>query len=75
MVLHRYVGIAMGLLMLVWFLSGIVMLFVHWPEVTDEELIRLGDMPRAEATAILEARLPALMAEFKAAVESLGFVY
>ena len=37
MVLHRYVGIVMGLLMLLWFLSGIVMLFVHWPEVTDEE--------------------------------------
>ncbi|MBU1376978.1 MAG: PepSY domain-containing protein [Alphaproteobacteria bacterium] len=35
--LHRYVGIVMGLLMLLWFLSGIVMLFVHWPEVTDEE--------------------------------------
>lgn len=36
-VLHRYVGIVMGLLMLVWFLSGIVMLFVRWPEVTDHE--------------------------------------
>jgi len=36
-VTHRYVGIVMGLLMLVWFLSGVVMLFVHWPEVTDEE--------------------------------------
>ena len=37
MVVHRYVGIVMGLLMLVWFLSGVVMLFVHWPAVTDEE--------------------------------------
>lgn len=37
MVTHRYVGIVMGLLMLLWFASGIVMLFVHWPEVTDEE--------------------------------------
>lgn len=36
-VLHRYVGIVMGLLMLLWFLSGVVMLFVHWPEVTDKE--------------------------------------
>ena len=26
----------MGLLMLLWFASGIVMLFVHWPEVSDE---------------------------------------
>lgn len=37
MVLHRYVGIVMGLLMLLWFVSGVVMLFVHWPEVTDAE--------------------------------------
>lgn len=36
-VLHRYVGVAVGLLMLLWFASGVVMLFVHWPEVTDEE--------------------------------------
>jgi hypothetical protein len=36
-VLHRYIGIVMGLLMLLWFLSGIAMLFVHWPEVTDAE--------------------------------------
>ena len=37
MVTHRYVGLVMGLLMLAWFASGMVMLFVHWPEVTDEE--------------------------------------
>lgn len=37
MVTHRYVGIVMGLLMLLWFLSGVVMLFVHWPEVSEEE--------------------------------------
>jgi len=36
-VVHRYVGIAVGLLMLLWFVSGVVMLFVHWPEVTEEE--------------------------------------
>ena len=37
MVTHRYVGVVMGLLMLMWFLSGVVMLFVHWPEVRDED--------------------------------------
>jgi hypothetical protein len=46
-----------------------------WPDATDAELIALADMPRAEAEAILLARLPALVAEFKSAVESLGFVY
>ena len=42
-----------------------------WPEATDEELC----LPPDELTAKLEARLPKLMEEFKAAVESLGFVY
>jgi hypothetical protein len=27
-ILHRYLGIAVGLLMLIWFLSGIVMMYV-----------------------------------------------
>lgn len=40
-----------------------------WPEATDEELTAPGLAER------LQARLPALMAEFKKAVESLGFVY
>ncbi|WP_293682319.1 hypothetical protein [uncultured Phenylobacterium sp.] len=37
MIVHRYVGVVMGLLMLVWFASGVAMLFVHWPEVTEAE--------------------------------------
>jgi hypothetical protein len=36
-VTHRYLGIVVGLLMLVWFASGVVMLFVHWPELTEDE--------------------------------------
>ncbi len=40
-----------------------------WPEATDEDLTAPGLKER------LEARLPALMIEFKAAVESLGLVY
>lgn len=40
-----------------------------WPEATDEELTAPGLEQR------LADRLPALMAEFKAAVESLGFTY
>ena len=36
-VTHRYVGVVIGLMMLLWFASGVVMLFVHWPEVTDKE--------------------------------------
>ncbi len=40
-----------------------------WPDATDEDLTAPGLEDR------LLARLPALMAEFKAAVESLGFTY
>lgn len=43
MVTHRYVGIVLGLLMLVWFVSGIGMLFIRWPEVSDEQ--RLAGLP------------------------------
>ena len=42
-----------------------------WPEATDEQLTK---EPEALRAALLE-RLPALMLEFKAAVESLGFKY
>ena len=42
-----------------------------WPEATDAELMQEPEQLRA----VLVARLPALMAEFKTAVESLGFTY
>ena len=34
---HRYVGIAVGLLMAMWCLSGIVMMYVPYPQLTDEQ--------------------------------------
>lgn len=34
---HRYVGIAIGWLMLVWCLSGLVMLYVEYPELGERE--------------------------------------
>lgn len=42
-----------------------------WPEATDEQL----SATRAELEAVLIARLPALMAEFKAAMIGAGFVW
>lgn len=42
-----------------------------WPEATDEELCA----PRAELEAALRARLPALLAEFRAAMDSCGFIW
>lgn len=37
---HRYLGVAVGLLMLVWFLSGIVMMYVGFPELSREDRLR-----------------------------------
>jgi uncharacterized iron-regulated membrane protein len=39
-VLHRYLGVAVGLLMVMWFASGIVMMYVGLPRVTDEQRAR-----------------------------------
>jgi hypothetical protein len=38
-VFHRYLGIAVGILMLVWFASGIVMMYVGFPRLTEQERV------------------------------------
>lgn len=42
-----------------------------WPEATEAQL----SLPRAELEELLMARLPKLIQDFKADIESLGFVY
>jgi hypothetical protein len=42
-----------------------------WEDATDEQLC----LPKEELKALLEARLPALIEEFRKDVEALGFVY
>lgn len=42
-----------------------------WPEATDEQLT----LPRADLEALLTARLPGLIAEFKADMERIGFLW
>ena len=39
-ILHRYLGIAVGLLMLSWFLSGIMMMYVGFPQPLGAERLR-----------------------------------
>lgn len=43
---HRYLGIALGLLLAMWFASGIVMMYVAYPSVTDKE--RIAGLPPLE---------------------------
>jgi hypothetical protein len=40
-VVHRYLGVAVGLLMLVWFVSGIVMMYVGFPELGRADQLRI----------------------------------
>ena len=43
---HRYLGVAVGLLMLMWFVSGIVMMYVPYPNLTDKDrLSALSPIP------------------------------
>ncbi|MGK5025964.1 PepSY domain-containing protein [Janthinobacterium sp. RB2R34] len=44
--LHRWTGIAACVLMLLWFISGMVMLFVGYPKLTPWE--RLGALPQLQ---------------------------
>ena len=39
-IVHRYLGVAVGALMVMWFLSGIVMMYVGFPRVTETERVQ-----------------------------------
>lgn len=45
---HRWTGVAGCLLMVLWFISGVVMLYVGYPKLTPWE--RLGALPALDAT-------------------------
>ena len=45
-VTHRYLGVAVGFLMLLWFASGVVMMYVPYPGLTAKDRLRpLGPIP------------------------------
>lgn len=72
MVTHRYVGVAVGLLMLVWCLSGVVMLFAHWPEVTEEERVAALDPIDWSACCNFGSDVPDLLRIEAARIESVA---
>lgn len=49
---HRWLGIGLCLLMALWFVSGVVMLYVGYPKLTSSE--RLGHLPALPATCCAE---------------------
>jgi len=54
---HRWLGMALGWLVLCWFVSGIVMLFVARPQLTEDE--RLAALPAIAADSVRSAPLAA----------------
>jgi len=40
LLLHRYLGIGLSLLLVLWCLSGFVMMYAQYPELTDDEQLR-----------------------------------
>src|SRR5882672_2557564 len=41
-IVHRYLGVAIGILMLIWFVSGIVMMYVPFPRISEAERLRVA---------------------------------
>src|SRR5277367_4897247 len=73
LVLHRYLGVAVGLLMVMWFVSGIVMMYVGLPRVTDEERARTLEPIAWQACCRFPPRLAPDNAQlFGAQVENLA---
>ncbi|MBQ5949259.1 PepSY domain-containing protein [Massilia sp. ST3] len=55
---HRWLGIVMCLLFAMWFVSGVVMMYVGYPKLTESE--RLQHLPRLDPAASLLAPQEAL---------------
>jgi hypothetical protein len=51
--LHRYLGIALGLVVSLWCLSGFVMIYVQFPDITSEEQLQgLNDLDLANCCVL-----------------------
>lgn len=66
---HRWLGVAMCLFFLMWFVSGIVMMYVAFPSLTSQE--RLAGLPNLDAQTVLVDPYPLINGVGAANVESL----
>jgi hypothetical protein len=55
LIVHRYLGVAVGLLMAMWCLSGAVMMYVSYPAMSEPELLRGLTPLRLEACCNVDA--------------------
>ncbi len=72
LILHRYLGVAVGLLMLVWCLSGVVMMFVRYPELPEARRVRGLEPIRWSACCMFRASVSGTTPIRSATVEALA---
>src|SRR5580700_2860857 len=70
--LHRYLGITIGALMVMWCLSGVVMMYVDYPQLQEHERLnhlspiawdqccKIGDDSLADTDAVQDFRIEML---------------
>jgi PepSY-associated TM region len=71
-VLHRYLGVAIGLLMAMWFVSGIVMMYVGFPRFTEPERVSaLAAIPWQDCCRVPDKLFPDDLALGGAQIETI----
>src|SRR5258708_6281195 len=71
-VFHRYLGIAVGILMLVWFASGIVMMYVGFPRLTEQERVSaLAPIPWQACCRVADGLIPDDLQFYRVQIENL----
>jgi len=70
--LHRYLGIAVGILMLLWFASGIVMMYVGFPHLAEQDrLSALAPIPWQTCCRLADGLIPDDQQFYRVQVETL----
>src|SRR5215469_8332872 len=70
--LHRYLGIAVGILMLLWFTSGIVMMYVGFPRLSEKERADvLAPIPWQACCRIADGLIPDDQQFYRVEIENL----
>jgi len=59
--LHRWLGIAFGVVFVVWFISGVAMMYVGMPHLSDKE--RLGHVPSLDLSTVRVSPAEAAVAQ------------
>src|SRR5262252_7209348 len=71
-VFHRYLGISVGILMLLWFASGIVMMYVGFPRLTEQDRVSvLAPIPWQACCRVADGLIPDDQQFYRVQVETL----